>query len=289
METTLTQTPSPGAEGQSQSTPPPASVDYRTFFDEKGTITKPEDFFKSIEGAEHLAKRFTSVGALAKSYVNAERQLSNGNKIAVPNENSTPEEWDAFFSKTGRPEKPEDYGIKHPEKIGESDFPKEIWSEEEAKEFSTFAHKLGLSKKSASALAEWQATKIGKAWQSQQQAQNAEKEAAIGALKKEWGVSYNDRLTLAKQAALHLGGEELLSHKLASDPAFIRAMAKAGESFAEGKLPNLRAPGMFGGDPKKQITDIRGDKAHPYNNPKHPGHEQAVKDMTLLYQKAFPE
>ena len=168
-----------GGQGGGQSL---SSADFRTYVNPDGTIANPEGFFG--KDAVHLSKRFTSPHALAKSYVSLERQLSNGNKVAVPGDNATPEEWDAFFAKTGRPEKPEGYELKAPEGI-----PEGVWSDEEAKEFATMAHKLGLSKKAANALVSWQAERLGKAYASQQEQAETQRNGAIAALKKEWGAA----------------------------------------------------------------------------------------------------
>lgn len=262
------------------------TVDVRSFLNPDGTIAKPDEFWKAMD-APHLAKRFTSLGATAKSYVSAERMLSNGNKVAVPNENSTPEEWEAFYSKTGRPDKPEAYELKKPD-----GFPDEIWSEDEVKEFSTIAHKLGLSKKAANALASWQAERVGKVFKGQQEQAEQIKVQAIDALKKEWGAGFEQNVGLAKQAAAHFGGEELLKHPLANDPLFIKAMAKAGAAISEGKLAGGRQSGLSPDTPeavKQRIGSIRGDKSHPYNVPNHPNHGAAVREMAMLYEKAYPD
>jgi hypothetical protein len=262
-----------------------ASVDFRTYVNPDGTIANPEGFFG--KDALHLSKRFTSASALAKSYVSLERQLSNGNKVAVPGENATPEEWEAFYSKTGRPDKPEAYELKKPD-----GFPDEIWSEDEVKEFSTIAHKLGLSKKAANALASWQAERVGKVFKGQQEQAEQTKVQAIDALKKEWGAGFEQNVGLAKQAAAHFGGEELLKHPLANDPLFIKAMAKAGAAISEGKLAGGRQSGLSPDTPeavKHRIGEIRGDKSHPYNVSNHPNHNAAVAEMARLYEKAYPD
>lgn len=259
------------------------SVDFRTFVKEDGTIANPEGFFG--KDAVHLAKRFTSPHALAKSYVSLERQLSNGNKVAVPGENATPEEWDAFFAKTGRPEKPEGYELKAPEGI-----PEGVWSEDEAKEFATMAHKLGLSKKAANALVSWQAQRIGKAFTAQQEQGEMLRNNAIGALKKEWGAAYDEQLKLAKAAAVTFGGDEILQHPLANDPVFIKTMAKAGAAISESKLAGGRQGGLQVETPemlKSRIGEIRADKSHPYNVATHPNHDAAVKEMARLYEKLY--
>lgn len=273
---------SAGGGGAAASVP---SADFRTFVNPDGTIANPEGFFG--KDAVHLSKRFTSPQALAKSYVSLERQLSNSRKVAVPGENSTPEEWDAFFAAAGRPGKPEEYELKAPDGL-----PEGVWSDDEAKEFATMAHKLGLSKKAANALVSWQAERLGKAYASQQEQAQATKDQAIATLKKDWGAAYEEQLKLAKAAAVAFGGEEILSHPLANDPAFIKAMAKAGAAISEGKLAGGRQTGLQVDTPdtiKAKIGEIQGNKSHPYWLPNHPNHMAAVEEMQRLYSKLYPD
>lgn len=273
-----------GGEGSGGTTTP--TLDFRTFINPDGSLAKPKEFWEAM-GTPHLATRFTDLKALPKSYVSAERMLSNSKKVAVPNENSTPEEWDAFFAAAGRPGKPEEYGLAKPEGV-----PEEIWSEDEAKEFATLAHKLGLSKKAANALVQWQAERLGKSFSAQSEQAEQAKAQAIEGLKKEWGTGYDANLKLAKQAAVTFGGEELLNHPLANDPAFIKAMAKAGAAISEGKLAGGRQGGPGVETPetiKAEIGSIMADKNHPYWLPKHPNHEAAVEQVKRLYGKLHPE
>ncbi len=48
-------------------------------------------------------EKFTEIDALAKSYINATRMIGQ-DKVAVPNKNSTEDQWNEVYSKLGRPE-----------------------------------------------------------------------------------------------------------------------------------------------------------------------------------------
>ena len=260
------------------------STDFRTFVTADGTIANPEGFFG--KESSHLSKRFTSPQALAKSYVSLERQLSNSNKVAVPNENSTEEEWNAFYTKAGRPEKPEEYGLTAPEGVA-----KQVWNEQEVKDFSGLAHKLGLSKKSANALVSWQAERLSKAYEAQSQMADQAKTQAVDSLKKEWGGDFDKNVDLAKKAAQTFGGDELLSHPLSNDPAFIKAMARAGAAISEDKLAGGRGSGPAASDPssvREEIGQIMSDRSNPYWLPKHPNHAASVSQVKRLYEKLHP-
>jgi len=257
-------------------------TDVRTFIDDKGNIISADKFFD--KDTAHLSKRFTSVGAIAKSYVSLERQLSNSNKVALPGDNSTPEEWDAFFSKLGRPESADAYGLEVPEAVKDK-----ALSTESVNEFKGLAFKLGMTPKQVTELGKWYFDTTGKQLESMEQAQTQQREGAVAALKKEWGANFDTQLALAKKAAVSVGGDELLAHPLANDPVFIKAMAAVGAKMTEGTLAGGRQGGPAPVDPKSEINRIMGDKKDPYWLAKHPQHEERVAHVQSLYQKAYPE
>jgi hypothetical protein len=67
----------------------------------------PEDLRK-----EKSLEAIQDVSSLAKSYVDAEKIV--GGSIRIPKEGADQKEWDAFYSKLGRPESPEKYEVKRP-------------------------------------------------------------------------------------------------------------------------------------------------------------------------------
>ena len=64
---------------------------------------------KSLETIQTFLK-FTEIDALAKSYINATRMIGQ-DKVAVPNENSTDDQWNEVYSKLGRPESADKYKL----------------------------------------------------------------------------------------------------------------------------------------------------------------------------------
>ena len=63
---------------------------------------------------------FKTPADLAKSWVNAQKLIGK-EKIPLPGEKATKEDWDVVFSRLGRPEKPEGYTL--PEIEVPDDFP----------------------------------------------------------------------------------------------------------------------------------------------------------------------
>lgn len=279
-----------GASAGAGTSAPPVT-DVRTYLDDKGQITKPDEFWKAM-GAPHLAKRFTSLDATAKSYVNAERMLSNGNKIAVPGDNSTPEEWDAFYKGIGRPDSEDKYEVTIPDEI------KGMTLDEAAmKEFRSTAFKNGLNGKQVKALTDFYFKSTKSAIDSVQAKLDAVHTEAVTALESDWGpkdgAKYKENVALAEKGAAVAGlsGDVLKANPaLSNNPHFIRAMAKVASMVKEEGAANLRGgPANLGPDVDSQISAIKNDPKHPFWVKGHPDHAKAVATMEGLYQKKFAE
>ena len=90
---------------------------------------------------ERCLDSIKTVGTLAKSFVSAQKMIG-ANKIALPGENATPDEIDAFHRALGRPDKQEAYsveGIELPDGIELDD--------QMVEGFREYAFKHGMSQK----------------------------------------------------------------------------------------------------------------------------------------------
>lgn len=262
-----------GQGGQAAALPP---SDFREFLDPQGNFTKQG--WADPEFA-NLEKRFSNVKTLAKSYAHLERLNSSQNKVAIPGENATEEELNAFYSKLGRPESADKYEMTVPDNL------KEVLANDEAfKQFKGEAFKLGLNVKQVQALGNWYFGTQAKAIEAVQAQHQAVISEATSALKKEWGASFDVKLEGARRAALVVGGEELLANpKLANDPGFIRAMAKVSEMISEKGLPGQAAPN--GKSPAEEINEIMANKQDPYWNQRDPRHATRVEYVNSLYRQ----
>ena len=83
------------SETATESAQPTATATPQTFVD---TLDE------SIRGEPSL-KNFNDANTLAKSYLSAQRMIGL-DKIAIPNQNSSQEEWNAAFNCLGRPARP---------------------------------------------------------------------------------------------------------------------------------------------------------------------------------------
>ena len=92
-------------------------------------------------------EKFTEIDALAKSYINATKMIGQ-DKLVIPNNNSTDDQWNEVYSKLGRPESADKY---------ELDSKSETVPMEESaiKSFAEQSHKLGLNNKQAQGILEF--------------------------------------------------------------------------------------------------------------------------------------
>lgn len=175
-------------------------------------------------------KDYKDLNGLAKSHINLQSMLGR-DKVPLPKEDAPKEEWDAFYSKLGRPEKPEDYGFSKPD-----GFPDGVaYDEAGAAEFAQFMHEQGLTKKQGAAIFEkYNAWASGKAtrFAEEQALQQQEWENAI---KAEWGAAFDQNVAIAQAGLKAVSPSGKLAGLLretgmGSDPELVK------ELYAIGKL-----------------------------------------------------
>lgn len=270
------------------------SLDLRSYMDDRGGFVK-DGWSKAFGLPDTIEAKFKTFDGLAKSYVNLEKMLGSQNRVPVPNEHSAPEEWEAFFQKTGRPNKPEEYELKVDDNLKAAGIDEKMLGE-----YQGMAHKLGLSKKQMAELTAFHFGKVGAQLTEAQGAQAKAMEAGVAALKQEWGAAYEQNLAMAERGAAAAGlTPDVLktTPELSNNPHFIKAMAKVAQMTAEqsGAAGMRNNGGSLGFNTpeaaKVEIGRIRGDKNHPYNNTSAPqmARDAAVAAMAKLYETAYPE
>ena len=263
-----------------------APVDFRTFLDERGTFVN-----KAWAGEEKgLADKFTSVDGLIKSYRTLEKMNSSGNKVAIPGENATPEEWEAFHGKMRGVAKEDDYAVTVPDEL------KGVAMDDAAiKQFKGLMFKAGAPAKVVEAAAKFYFETVGKSITAENQRREKSHTDAVDALASEWGgkdsVKYKEQVALAEKgaAASGLTGDVLkATPELSNNPHFIRAMAKVGAMIGEKGAANLRSDGganNLAANPKAEIDAVMQNPKHPYWNKGDPGHKDAKAKMEALFKQ----
>jgi hypothetical protein len=255
--------------------------------DEKLRLSLPEDIrgeksFDDIKGAT-----WDEAGPIvAKSFVNAQKML--GGRVPLP---TKPEEVEAWKKDhlpklytagvlEAPPSKPEEYGVDRPEKVEEETF----------KEFVAHAHKSGMNKSTVKAVVDWYSGHLSKMDAAIEKGHND----AVEALKKEFGIGYDEKVAIAQRAVAKYATPGLRSkmdiYRLGDDPDMIKfwveyATLKGEDAVIKG---TSKQQGGTADQARAKIDEINShvnDKDHPYWNDKHPDHKKAVDEMAALFKQ----
>lgn len=265
----------PDQSTQNKTTEPPASINEAPFEAPAWLKGVPEELVK-----EPSVKNLPDLQSLVKSYVSAQKMIG-AEKVVIPKKDATAEQWGEFYKKLGMPEQLEKYALTKDEKskmdgsffdaFKEASFKNGVLPHQEQALLSTFENiaKTNTEKYSAEA--------------------NAQAENNITALKAEWGEAFGSKLEIIKETVDKFGGDELRAvlqgAGLATNPIVAKALLQIGEGLLE-KAPkglNQMAPGQV----RQSIDEIMSDRNHPYHDPSHIGHAQAVREVEALFQKQY--
>jgi len=271
------------------------STDPRTYMDDKGNLTA--GWTKAAMGEKNAGfeGKFTTLGGLLGSYGNMEKSFSSSSRVEVPTEHSSAEDWAAYWDKGGRPATAEEYQMNLPAALTDS-----VFDADAVTEFKGKAHKLGLTAAQVVGITDWYGPKFGDLLTGEASKRQDLMDAGVTALKKEWGEDYDAKVQSAEAGAAALGmtADDLKGNPdMASNPGFIRAMARAAELVSEKPATAMRQMGEKLGvnspeDARAKIVSIRNDPKHPYNGSSGAtaaAHDRAVKEMSVLYNIANPE
>ena len=225
--------------------------------------------------------KFTEIDALAKSYINATRMIGT-DKVAVPNQNSTEDQWNEVYDKLGRPESADKYKLEVKSDV--------VPIEETAvKQFAENAHKLGLNNKQAQGILEFYKNSMEQtAKQSQIDAETSQVQAQQ-LLRQEWGKSYDANIQKAASLAKANMKAEVLDmqmkdgSRLGDNPEIIKGFAKIADMLSEDKIIATESENVNQGrDIEQEISQIMNDKTGPYWNKGHPDHDKIVQQVFTL-------
>lgn len=231
------------------------------------------------------AKGWKGPGDVLASYSGLEAMIG-AEKLPLPGKDAGPEAWDGVWKRLGRPDKPEGYELRRPEDMT-------VYSDDFAQKFRAAAHQSGLTAKQAAALHDW--------WiQEASQGLTAEAEQgqlAEGELKRKleiaWGSQRDEKLEAARRAARHFGlGEKQLARLegLTGDFRMLEALASMGGLLSEDRLTGRQTSMMTQEAARGEMRRLEGDGEfrRAYIDRAHPGHDEAVRRMTELAERANP-
>lgn len=255
----------------------------------------PKGWAKAGGFPDAWESKFTTLKPALGSYAGAEK-LIGAKGIIPPGPNATQEEKSAFFKALGRPDKPEEYGIKMPEKIGDKAVPKELWDQNNATAFAKWAHEKGWSKQQVQDAIEFDMGRAMAGHEAMVATSTKARTDAETALKTEHGAQYPEFVAKAERGAAALGlTKEMVAADpaLANNPNFIRMAAKVAEMIGEKGAAGARGTTHATENPQAKIDAIMADKSHPWHQKNASkdmkAHNDAVLEMQRLYKAKHGE
>ncbi len=266
----------------------PVEETTQTTTDTPQTIEQPSTVAKSWKETiseefrnDPNISKFTEIDALAKSYINATRMIGQ-DKVAVPNENSTDDQWNEVYGKLGRPESADKYQLEVQSETAPLD-------ESAIKQFAENAHQLGLNNKQAQGILEFYKNSMeGSIQQARVDTETAQANAEQE-LRKEWGRSYDENIKKAGAIAKANMSEDILNMELkdgtriGDHPSVIKGFASIANLMSEDKLVSTESENVDRGtDYEAEISKLVNDRDGPYWNKAHPDHDKVVQQVFTL-------
>ena len=274
VETTSTETPQPTAIKSTVSNgDTPAS--WKTSISEE---------FRNDPNIE----KFTEIDALAKSYINATRMIGQ-DKVAVPNKNSTEDQWNEVYSKLGRPETADKYALNIESEAVAMD-------EGAMKSFAEQSHKLGLNNTQAQGILEFYKNNMESNMQRATVDTETAQAQAETELRAEWGKDFDSNVSKASALAKANMNPEILDlqmqdgTRIGDHPEIIKGFAKIAGMLSEDKLVSTESESVNSmKDLQSEISAITNDTTGPYWNNKHPDHAKMVQQVYTLREMSQPK
>ena len=232
---------------------------------------------------EKALQNFQDMDGFVKSYLHSQK-LVGSDKIPIPNKYATDEDWNAVYEKLGKPKSPDGY---------EYNLPKEAKLDDNSlKAFSAEAHKLGLLPKQAQGIIKYYNDLAGASETEANHKAEAARNEAEKNLRKEFGSTYNDRITAAKKLATSTLGNEFLNStllqdgsKLGDNPTVVKAFADLAAQMSEDNIVKGDAPAyMSNKEINKQIASLQ-QPGSAYWDKRNPNHSEAVQEVQELLRK----
>lgn len=257
---------------------------------------------------------YKDIGSMAKSLVNAQKELGSRIRIpgpdaskearaefnkkletvpgvvAIPDPNDK-EAMDAFLTKMGRPETPEGYQVELDPEVTKY----VPGLKDKVPEFKVLAHQLGLNKQQAAALVNFETSQTEKVIDKML----TEKEATTNLLKESWGSDYDNRLGAASDTFRHMSSKypdavkSLLNGMEGNNPVVLEMAAALGKAYKESGIITGTREVNFGVTPdeaKHRIAELRSnpDFQSEINNRNAEVQAKAQAKLDALYEAAYP-
>jgi hypothetical protein len=249
----------------------------------------PEGFDESLKGNPTLLKYADKEAGtfnqahIMKALVHATGMIGK-DKVALPDESWSDDQWNDLYKKLGKPEDIQEYGLKNelPEGMQEN---KEFY--DKFKEMAFQSNLLpGQAQKMYDSVNEFIAGSIKEA----NEYESAEHNKMVDSLKKEWGDGFENKCNRAFSALEQFAEPEeieaMKSYGMLDNPVITKLFDKIASGMG-GDNFNDKAKGSFGMTPDEAAEEINKyyQSSHPFMNSRHPEH-QHYKNKMLKLQRA---
>ena len=253
--------------------------------------TVPAVDFQSLIPDEYKEEKslqnFNKMDDFVKSYLHSQK-LVGLDKIPVPNKHATDEDWKEVYKRLGSPETADGYKYSLPEG--------HAVPEDTLKSFSEEAVKLGLLPNQADGIMKYYNDIVNQGVNDQTIKADAARAASEQDLRKEFGSTYENRITGAKNLATATLGADFLNTTMLSDGSklgdnvhVVKAFAQLSEKLSEDDIVKGDTPSYLStNEINKQIASLQ-QPGSAYWDKKHPGHTLAVEEVSALIRKKNSE
>lgn len=231
------------------------------------------------------------VPTLAKNYVHAQR-LVGTDRMPAWKSDFNDQQRQEFYSKAGRPEKPEAYTL--PEDVKFEDGVK--LDDAKFNNLRKVFHDEGFTPRQAQAMLRTYVGSLNETTKEMRAREEAEATKAATELKQEYGDKFDENIALSRAVLAKVGSPELIEYlntsRLGNNPHLIRAMVKVGNMITEDRARS-GAPSIFTRNAdvaRAEIAKLSGDMEFQkmLNDRSHPGHKEALSRWEGLFQQAHP-
>lgn len=240
----------------------------------------PEKYWKADKNEPDLE-------GLGKGYINLE-QLLGREKIPKPLSDEDQEGWDRWYAASGRPDKPEAYEFKRPDRL-----PDGLGYDEELEaDFRATAYGLGFNKKQATTLYEKFVSNQVKRYDAYAKSKQQQRAEAEAALQREHGAKYDAALQQAKVAMANYADPEFRQYLEESgqgnDPRMVRFLMRIGKEMqGDTRALGKPQPQVNTADLERTIREFESKNRSALFDKSHPDHAALVKERNRLYEAKF--
>jgi hypothetical protein len=243
----------------------------------------PED----IRGEASLAN-IKDIDQLAKGYVHAQRMVG-ADKIGLPNQHSTENDWNEIYSKLGRPEAADQYEIQY-------EVPIEGMEATNLTGYQEVAHAAGLNNAQAQKLIDWYSGLEKDSLESESVNAEAARVTAETDLRQEYGLAYDKKLAAADGVFSKFFGSDFAQIKLedgsllGDNAQFIKSLVSLSSNFSEDTVTadQTSSGAMTPNEANAEIAKLTAPNS-PYWDKLHPQHQMTVDQVYQIRQMAHPD